>query len=72
MADIESVSKMYSRSVDAVQSSSRLDFHTSNPYNLKDKKEPKQQFQTTEVLAEKLLLLERRVDDLERKVGRLC
>ena len=69
MPDIESVSHLYSRSVDAVQGGSRLNLHTSDPYSVKRDKQNKPSFQTTEVLAEKLLLLERRVEELERKVG---
>ena len=66
--DIEKVSDMYSTQMN-IQNISKLNFKVDPP---KDQQRSKQsaRFDTTEVLAEKILLLEKRVDELERRLSR--
>lgn len=64
--DIEQVSDLYSSQMN-VKNISRLDFKTRDSTN---KQHPKKQskFESTELFAERILALERRVDELERKL----
>lgn len=52
-----------------IQNISRLDLKPDPPKD-QQRRKPLSQFDTVEVLAERLLLLEKRVDDLERRLLR--
>lgn len=66
--DIEKVSDMYNAQMH-VQNISKLNLKTDPPKD-QQRRKPLSKFDTVEVLAEKLLLLEKRVDDLERSMTR--
>lgn len=65
---VKNISSLYSTPI-KVQETSKIDYRTQET---SDRKRSRKQsaFETTEVLAEKVLMLEKRIEELERKIGK--
>lgn len=57
---------MYSNQMH-IQNISKLNLRT-DPQKDQQRRKPSSQFESTEVLAEKILMLEKRIDELEKKI----
>ena len=65
---MKNISSLYSTPI-KVQETSKIDYRTQEISGQKHSKK-QSTFETTEVLAEKILMLEKRVEELERKIGK--
>ena len=65
---VKNISSLYSTPI-KVQETSKIDYRTQEISGQKHSKK-QSAFETTEVLAEKILMLEKRIEELERKAGK--